>query len=454
MKNKAKSGAGWLNEFTLSVILTVGLLIFLGCSHGVNKADVAATANPTEEVSKLENEIGTARNAHVDVLAAKDFRNSEKSLAEAKSDLKDNESQQEILDDVAYGKAYLQAAQHTADGRREKWDGVLNARQMAITAGARNHAKHQLQLGEVDDNLRSLVDENDVSAQDYSKLQTRYMNLELAVLKTANLGEAIAKVEGAKTNNRAAKDAPRTFSQAEMDLKNAENMIIANRSSPEKYAGSVAKANASAQLLVDVLTVAHRVDKTLDENTALGIVTQNRKIVGLEGKLGESQQESQQKTVALDAEKRKLDRASEAIGIQQAMESARKQFSSSEAEVYQQGEKLLIRLKAMNFPSGRAELPAASLALLAKVKDVASELNPEAVLVEGHTDSVGTAQANNKLSQARAQAVATYLENNGIQANHVEAVGHGFQKPIATNKTSSGRSQNRRVDVIVTPKSL
>ena len=102
------------------------------------------------------------------------------------------------------------------------------------------------------------------------------------------------------------------------------------------------------------------------------------------------------------------------------------------------------------FPSGRSDLPESSLALLAKAKDVAAELDPSQVLVEGHTDSIGSAAVNEKLSQARAESVVSYFENNGLKTK-IDAVGYGFDKPIASNKSAQGRAQNRRVDVIVTP---
>ena len=105
----------------------------------------------------------------------------------------------------------------------------------------------------------------------------------------------------------------------------------------------------------------------------------------------------------------------------------------------------------MNFASGRADLPAASLPLLGKVAEVAKSLKASEIKVEGHTDSVGNADLNKSLSEQRAGAVASYLKTNGFQATDVQAQGYGFEKPIATNKSKEGRAQNRRVDVIITP---
>jgi outer membrane protein OmpA-like peptidoglycan-associated protein len=88
---------------------------------------------------------------------------------------------------------------------------------------------------------------------------------------------------------------------------------------------------------------------------------------------------------------------------------------------------------------------------LAKVKGIAQDLNPTQVVVEGHTDATGGPAVNQQISQDRAQAVATYFEENGIEGDKVQAVGKGYKKPIASNKTNKGRATNRRVDIIITP---
>ena len=65
----------------------------------------------------------------------------------------------------------------------------------------------------------------------------------------------------------------------------------------------------------------------------------------------------------------------------------------------------------------------------------------------GHTDSVGTAAYNMKLSQRRANAVKAYLVNMGIDAQRLSTAGYGLTKPVASNDTVEGRSLNRRVEI-------
>ena len=69
--------------------------------------------------------------------------------------------------------------------------------------------------------------------------------------------------------------------------------------------------------------------------------------------------------------------------------------------------------------------------------------------MEGHTDSVGGEDYNQRLSEQRAAAVRDYLVQNGISMNNVSALGFGKTRPVASNDTASGRQMNRRVELVV-----
>jgi outer membrane protein OmpA-like peptidoglycan-associated protein len=75
-------------------------------------------------------------------------------------------------------------------------------------------------------------------------------------------------------------------------------------------------------------------------------------------------------------------------------------------------------------------------------------LNPQVVMiVEGHTDEVGTTEANQRLSEDRARAVMAYITDKGIDPGKFEVVGLGETDPVAPNDTPEGRQQNRRIEV-------
>ena len=78
-----------------------------------------------------------------------------------------------------------------------------------------------------------------------------------------------------------------------------------------------------------------------------------------------------------------------------------------------------------------------------------SECNEGGISVSGHTDSVGAAKYNLDLSKRRAYTVASVLVQMGIQKDRLQAQGFGETRPIDTNDTPEGRSQNRRVELVV-----
>jgi len=88
-----------------------------------------------------------------------------------------------------------------------------------------------------------------------------------------------------------------------------------------------------------------------------------------------------------------------------------------------------------------------------KLKEIATELEsyPDAsILIEGHTDSVGSDEVNQKISEQRASAAARMLKQNYGVPNFMTVIGKGKKEPIASNDTAEGRAQNRRVEIILT----
>ena len=76
-------------------------------------------------------------------------------------------------------------------------------------------------------------------------------------------------------------------------------------------------------------------------------------------------------------------------------------------------------------------------------------MNLEVIIAVGHTDSIGTDAYNQRLSLRRAAAVKNYLVGKGVERNRVYTEGKGEKQPVADNKTSAGRAQNRRVEIEV-----
>lgn len=105
----------------------------------------------------------------------------------------------------------------------------------------------------------------------------------------------------------------------------------------------------------------------------------------------------------------------------------------------------------IRFKKGKAEIDPACDPTMRYIAKLIKETPGFHVQVDGHTDNVGNAESNKKLSQERAEAVVKYLvEKKSVDAKRLSAKGWGDTQPIADNKTEKGRAKNRRVDFTVT----
>jgi outer membrane protein OmpA-like peptidoglycan-associated protein len=105
------------------------------------------------------------------------------------------------------------------------------------------------------------------------------------------------------------------------------------------------------------------------------------------------------------------------------------------------------------FETGKFVLLATAQTKLNDVADALTKHDKDSTMVvEGHTDSVGTDGDNQALSQKRADSVRTYLVSRGIAADRITAQGVGEGRPIADNANAEGRANNRRVEIVVKPK--
>lgn len=104
------------------------------------------------------------------------------------------------------------------------------------------------------------------------------------------------------------------------------------------------------------------------------------------------------------------------------------------------------------FAVDSAVLTGSSRATVEEVAAVIAEYDKTAVVVQGHTDSQGSEEHNQALSDRRAGAVRNFLVGRGIDAARIVAVGYGEGEPIADNSTAAGRARNRRVDLLLKAK--
>jgi chemotaxis protein MotB len=170
--------------------------------------------------------------------------------------------------------------------------------------------------------------------------------------------------------------------------------------------------------------------------------------------LEEQRQQLEVKTAALSQEKGQLEAKS--AQYEKLAQSLQGQIKAGQIEISELRGKMMVKLKdKILFPSGSARLSAAGKAALDQVAGAFAGLEGKNIVVAGYTDDVPVGKAtgfadNWDLSAARAVAVVRYLASKGINPQALGAAGFSQYRPIVANSTADGRSQNRRIEIVLT----
>jgi outer membrane protein OmpA-like peptidoglycan-associated protein len=448
--------------------------MLFGCA-GTEKVELASIDDLKVAVAEVTGLMKAADIDQAELLSFKEYTKGSKYLGKAQRGLSSNDQADYILENAAKGKALLQEALKNTRDRTANAIRILEARKSALDAGLKSSPDLVDDLVDVDDDLR---DETDNFARPLEPVEF----LEVKAVQFREL-DAVKKAIQKASEDDAENLAPKSLRTALLDVGEAENLIAQSPRDPKIYQVILDLAVESSVFLTDVMDVILDAPGT-PEDIASKIVEQNRKLEALtknvgnleqnlkttqstlietEGSLKQKestlkQQDEELKSArtnlletesALLLQNQELEKTSTQVRFQRAMDKAIQEFSDEEASVYQQGSKLIFRLKKINFASGSATIPAASKPMLAKINDIIKVVGAELVAVEGHTDAVGAADLNKNLSTKRAISVANYLAAlaGGYKIGYI---GYGESRPIATNETKEGRAINRRVDLVVT----
>lgn len=130
----------------------------------------------------------------------------------------------------------------------------------------------------------------------------------------------------------------------------------------------------------------------------------------------------------------------------------RAQLEGTGISVTRQGDNIILNMPSnITFDVDQDAVKAGFYPTLNSVAIVLRKFNRTLIDINGHTDSTGSLQHNQDLSQRRALSVADYLGSQGIDQRRVSAVGFGPSQPVASNATEAGRAQNRRVEIQIAP---
>jgi outer membrane protein OmpA-like peptidoglycan-associated protein len=263
-------------------------------------------------------------------------------------------------------------------------------------------------------------------------------------LTEAHNAVELARVAGAEQY------APDIFQQAQTDMLNADNLDASRGDKKQEitYAREAVERAEDARISSLRKQAAEHQQQTEEAR------------VQAENQAAQSQAEAQQANLAAQqanaaraqAEAQAADARAQAQAAKRQAYEARERLRAQLNSVLATSETargLIVSMPDVLFSSGRYDLTPDARVKLAKVSGILLSYPGLKLQVEGHTDSVGGDQYNQRLSEERAGSVRDFLVQQGVSMNNVFALGYGKGEPIASNDTASGRAQNRRVELVV-----
>jgi outer membrane protein OmpA-like peptidoglycan-associated protein len=248
------------------------------------------------------------------------------------------------------------------------------------------------------------------------------------------LDQARADVETLASDPLAQQAAGQELSNARSSLQQAEN-ALKDRDSKEVVHYSFLASQQSK-------TGMQRVEEARSkEQVAQGEAERNRVLLESRTREAEAARAS-----AEEQARSAQAQAQQAQAALQEAEKARQELAELQAKQTERG--MVLTLGDVLFDTAASTLKPGAGTVLDRVASFLKENEGTKVLIEGHTDSRGSDQYNEELSQRRALAVADALAFRGIDRGRVEAVGRGEALPVASNDTAAGQQQNRRVELV------
>ena len=180
----------------------------------------------------------------------------------------------------------------------------------------------------------------------------------------------------------------------------------------------------------------------------------NEKILAAQAREEVDQGTAERAAVLAEAREREAQRAAEQARTANAQaQTAEERAAALERELADlKGKKtdrgVVVTLGDVLFDTGKATLKAGAYSTIDRLATVLKEDASRKVLIEGHTDSVGSDDFNQELSERRAGAVQAALFERGVEASQISTVGKGETTPVASNDDPGGRQQNRRVELV------
>lgn len=264
-----------------------------------------------------------------------------------------------------------------------------------------------------------------------------------AVRENAMLEQARTAFASAQADPDVQKNAPLELQKAKVDLEKAEKSLKEGAEAPE--------VEHFAYLAKQRTAIAREAANVKLSEQAVDAASAERSTVLLKARTLEADQSSQAAAAArlqagamtAEAEKAKA----EALAAEAKTKKLQAQIAELQATQSERG--LVITLGDVLFDTNKSELRSGARYTIDKLAAFLVEYPTRNVLIEGFTDSTGSVEYNQRLSERRADAVRNVLATQGIDPRRLMIRGYGVEYPVAGNETAEGRQRNRRVEVII-----
>ncbi len=267
-------------------------------------------------------------------------------------------------------------------------------------------------------------------------------------LYEANNAVRIAQQAGAE------KYASDIYNEAMLDLKNASDILEGKKPDTKMgitYARQAVQRSEDARLVTLRKQAAERqrdaeLARQNAENQAQQSALQAAKAQAAQAQADAERARAEAAAARAQAEAQAANKSAESATA--ARERLRAQLNSVLA-TSESARGLIVNMSDVLFDTGKYTLKPATQISLAKVSGILQAYPGLKLQVEGYTDSTGSPEFNQKLSENRAGAVRDFLVTQGVQPENIAATGYGMAKPVADNNTVQGRALNRRVQLVV-----
>ena len=250
-------------------------------------------------------------------------------------------------------------------------------------------------------------------------------------------------LEQARTSYAQAEQTPAVVANAPVPLQEANQALQrAERVWADDH--DTKEVQHLASLAIQRVEIAKTTAEKKVAETQIQQATEERDRVLLEARTREAQRAQHEAVQATQQAQVATSQAQVATGQVQQLQQ---ELAALKAQQTDRG--LVLTLGDVLFETGKAELRPGALRNLYPLVTFLQKYPKHRVLIEGHTDSVGSDASNLDLSQRRADAVRDFLLQNGANAAQITTRGYGKSSPVASNDTAVGRQQNRRVELII-----